>query len=346
MRNFLVKVLIFFLLLNVFVFTISNVKLSDEFLIYKTKGTHYQKIAWNINLLNKSPELIKDSYVFFGPSLVEVGICDSTLKSLGIPAINMGVNHSGDEIELYFVNRISKLKPRKIFLNLSKANIKGLHKMTPLLYTSGELISSGQSINEYFVRFAYKRTAFVLEYWFWKCFKDRDVTGNTSNNGVIYEPTTLDEYAYQGYTDKEMMEKFNEFDDLESSDFVLKGEENQKGFKFLLKKWRRKILYKYDHSEIFNNCTSQKNFVSQSFEIAKTNGIDITELYIPAIMDARQNKFFDKSFYAKREMYNVTSLDQFNFLDSSLYWCNLYHLSKAGAIKFSSELVNKNILTK
>lgn len=83
MRKFLVQLTILSSIVLLTCFLFSQVKFSDEFIIYKTKDTAFKKIGWNINILENYPERIKGSTIFFGSSLVQGAINDSLMQDRG-----------------------------------------------------------------------------------------------------------------------------------------------------------------------------------------------------------------------------------------------------------------------
>jgi len=177
-------------------FLLASIEFNDQFIIDQTKGTSYDKIAWNLNLINNNPEKISESIIFLGPSLVQGGICDSTLNSNGYKSINMGVNHNGAEISSYFVNRLIKYHPKKIYIHLSKYNIPEMHPMTPLMYTPSSLLSNGQEVNFHFITYIFKRLPFVFKYFSWNFFHS-EKRSDQNQYGVVYQKGEYTESDYE-----------------------------------------------------------------------------------------------------------------------------------------------------
>ena len=74
------------------------------------------------------------------------------------------------------------------------------------------------------------------------------------------------------------------------------------------------------------------------------SNIEINHLYIPVIADVNINKDFNELFYNTYDTSPVSSLNNFKFLDSCVYWSDMTHLSKKGSIVFTKELISQGIV--
>ena len=80
MRKFLIKILLFTVLIFSLFSILNHVKFSDDFIIYKVKNTSYHKLAWDLSILKNESNRIKNSTLIFGSSISQTGLCDSTLN--------------------------------------------------------------------------------------------------------------------------------------------------------------------------------------------------------------------------------------------------------------------------
>lgn len=343
MKKFIFNIFIFSIVLIVLCFAIGNVKITDEYICYKTKNTSYEKIAWNLNLINNHPEKINGSILFFGPSLTQAGICDSTFQANKINAINFGTNGAGNEVELFFLEKAIKYKPKKIFLHIYKGEHKDLHNMTPLLYTSVGLLQAGQNVNFNYLSFLFKRASYVLDYFVWELFIENFQVESYSSFGSRGESASVSDEFYAGI-EKETMLDFFESVNLSKNEFRKSTELNRKGFYFNLIKFRRSVIYFLNNFEFVNNIESQNNFDRTAFELSKLRNIEINHLYIPVIADVKIDKDFNELFYNTYDGKPVSSLKNFKFMDSCVYWADMTHLSKKGGIAFTNECIIQGII--
>ena len=304
---------------------IANINISDDYIIEQTAGTGYDKIAWNLNLINNYPERIKGSAIFLGPSLVQGGICDSVLSSKGIPAVNMGVNHRGNEVSFFFIQRIIKHKPRKIYVDLSQSINTGIHPMTPLLYSPYLLINSGQYINVNFINYLSNRVRFVLKYFIWDVFGDKTLENAYHNYGVVYEGDELMPVDVYNSAQNELINTTSHGNGI-------------------MDKIKNIPSVSWVRSHFFYNKSSQCRFLENAFITCSKHNIKISELYVPVVSDAKCTKDFDQSFFAQRKTFSVASVKNFKFLDDISLWRDLHHLNKKGAILFTNELITQRVV--
>ena len=316
MKRFVLNSAIFLAIFSTLAFVIININISDNYIIEKTRGTNYNKIAWNLNLINNHPDRIKGSVIFLGPSIVQGGICDSTISSLGIKSLNLGVNHVGNEVNLFFLKKVLKRSPKKVFIHLYKERVVNLHPMTPLLYSPIDLLRNGQSINIPFASYCFQRLPFVLRFLIWNRSEHSNSKEKYSKYGIEYESGELSNKSYQ---------------------------ELKSGSKFLKKVKNIYHFVSVNASFVFNT-TSQQLFMEEAFKSAQSYGVDFSELYIPDVADARSDRDFDSAFNSPRNIYHLESLKNFSFFDRGAYWYDFHHLSKKGAILFSHELINQKVV--
>jgi hypothetical protein len=343
MKKFLFQVFLFGLAILVLTFAIGHIAISDEYIIHKTKDTSYEKIAWNINLLNNATDKIRGSVVFLGPSLIQGGICDSTLRAHNVKAINMGVNHGGNELELFFLEKVMKHEPKKVYLHLSKETYVKLHPMTPLMFSPAALLKCGQTLNVPFLDFIFKRAAFVLDYLVWKLVHQRNSDAYYSEFGVRYEDNEYSQNEYESISQESAADLF-EYPNLQLNNFRFKSEEGMSGVKMKIKQGIRFLKYSGKNFNLLFNARCQQTFVMKAFEVGKENGVEVAEFYMPVIADAKVGQNFTALSYGERETKSVESLKDFSFLNQGSYWVDMNHLSKKGARKFTEQLLDKGVI--
>lgn len=324
-------------------FCVGSIRITDEYIISKTKGTSYEKIAWNLNLINTHPERIQGSVLFFGPSLVQGGICDSLLIASKVPAINFGTNGAGNEIELFFLKKALPSKPAKVYLHLFKGSHKGLHNMTPLLYDPIMLLSSGQNFNINYLQFLFKRTSYTIDYLASCTFGLNKSSEKFRDYGVVYDEEELDSKRYENINLGEMEDFFESFH-LQKNNFVKSTEKKRTGIFFKGIRLRRNLMYKINNSDLFYNTKSQSKFEQKQFDFCRQYGLVAESFYMPMIADVKAKKEFSLQFYDPLKKGSVLSLTHFNMLDSSVYWSDMTHLSKKGALLFTNELISKGLI--
>ncbi|MBL7931394.1 MAG: hypothetical protein JNL60_05815, partial [Bacteroidia bacterium] len=314
------------------------------YIIYKTNGTSFHKIAWNIDLVNNHPEKVTGKNIFMGSSLVQEGVSDSLLSESGIPSLNCATNGNGNEMVLYFLKRLLPLKPNAIYLQLYKTDKTGLHNLTPMILTPFELLLEGQSINFLFIQYVFKRPYYIVDYLIWKLVgaekvqvKQRDY-GQVSRDSSFYTPS-----SFAAIDTNDMKDYFNFFRP-ELVNYTLVSEEGKEGFQYELKRLARRMYFDFRNLDFVYNGKTQTNFVSEAFDLCAKNNVPVKRLYIPLLADVKINKDFDESFYVPTKNKNILSLKSFTFLDSVIYWGDRAHLSKQGSMLFSQELLRQHLL--
>lgn len=322
MRKLYLNIVLFSLLLGMLILMLTEIELPNNYLIYKTYDTDYKKISWNINLISNNPEKIKDANLFFGPSSIQCGICDSTLIADGANSINMGINHSGKELELFFIEKTGVFKPKAIFVFANKTVIN-LHPMTPLLIKPSTLLKYGQTINLTFFGYLADRTIFVLDYFRWKLSGETIDKIKFNTFGVVYEPGEMTEHEYEIISNKQHP--------------IIIPQESTNIF---TKAWRTWIYFKYNF--IYNGA-SQKNFINKIKETASNYHLPIYAIYTPYCQDSKKTVSVPSTFFL-HEIITTKKLNDFLFLNDAQYWFDEQHLSKSGAIKFTKQLRANEII--
>ena len=343
MKKFIFQVFLFGLAILCLTFAIGHITISDDYIIHKTKDTSYEKIAWNINVLNNDPDKIRGSIVFLGPSLIQDGICDSTLQAHGIKAINMSVNHGGNELELFFLEKVLKHAPKKVYLHLSKEVYVKLHPMAPLMYSPMSLMKCGQTLNVTFIDYLFKRAAYVLDYLVWKLIHESEGKLYYSEFGVRYEKTEYSEAEYDSINQESVVELY-EYPNFQLNSFRFKSEQGMSGPRMTIKQIIRFLKYTGKNLNFLFNARCQQTFVTKAFEAGQENGIEVAEFYMPVIVDAKVGQNFTELSYGQRETKSVESLQNFAFLNQGQYWFNMNHLSKKGALTFTEQLIAQDII--
>ncbi len=344
MKSFLLKILAFTLFLFSICLLLSEIEFSDDFLINRTKDTAYDKVGWNLNKIKNHKEEIKGSNIFFGSSYVLNGLSDSVLNTKKIKSFNFAVRHNGNDLSLFFLKKIIPLQPKEVFFLKGKTGFKNLHKLAPLLYKPSTLVGDGQAINISFVKYLFKRTKLALEYIFFISENNQNINISTSIYGVEYENEPFSETIFKN---KDVVEKLRFEDEgynLHKTNYLYKKEKTANNFFNTLKNLKRKITREYyQRNNWVSNWNSQENFVDTAKEICGENNIPFSQLYMPVVSDVvslekSQNPFFIPLASDAKKIYVFKS---YAFLENKLYWADMHHLSKEGAIVFTNKLVEQ-----
>ncbi|MCL6266240.1 hypothetical protein [Flagellimonas myxillae] len=347
MKRYLRDLLIISVLTLVGCFLLSQKHYSDDFLIHKTIDTHYKKVAWNITLLNERSEVLNGSTVFLGSSIVQGGVNDSILNAQGIKAVNMGVPHNGNELGLYFQKRVlEKANPKKIIYLKGKIPYKGLHKLTPLLYTSSELFEIGQTFNLDYINFVFKKVKLSLEYFFYQLGDQEDygeltefldqLNGQVNTENVISNVTYNDVLNQKGASVND--ENFN----LYLNGYLYQREQQDSKNVQRLKIWKRKAVEMYFGNNFLFNQSNQEKFLAEAIEACRSNKIGVEKLYIPILIDVGQNKGYIRNNFrpsSTDEKVELIQLENLDFLRQIEYWEDRDHLNHLGAQEFTKKIV-------
>ncbi|SNQ44082.1 hypothetical protein [Cellulophaga lytica] len=343
MKNFLIKLLIFNTLIFFVAVILGEVKYSDEFIANKTKGTAYEKVGWNLDIINNYPERIKNSTIFLGSSYVLNGINDSVLSVNDKKVINMAVKHNGNDLGLYFLNRIKKLQPKEVVNLKSKFYTVGFHKLSPLLYRPSEYIANGQTVNLYFVKYLFKRVKLTFEYLLYTPTKTVYKDEMKFFYGVRYAENELDKDYLNNIDNIEKLERLDESGNLYQNGFNYISE----NFESLIirkgKSLLREIKFRLSNNSWLTNSSSQEAFVYRAKEISRLNKFKFSQVYIPVMSDLNINKKYKRSNFLPLESdaSNIYEMKDYSFLNSEIYWVDLHHLSKEGSILFTKVLEKK-----
>ncbi len=326
------------------VLLLDSVKISDDYIVYKTAGTSYHKIAWNLDLINNHPERIKGKLLFMGSSLVQEGISDSLLSFSGFPALNCATNGNGNELVLYFLKRLLPFQPSAVYLQQYKTDKTGLHGLTPMILRPGELLESGQAINLHFVEYMFKRVGHVCDYLLWQAAGTSYTNISYSRYGQVNRDSSI--YSQQSFAaiDTIAMKDYFNFFRPDLVDYTLIKEMNCAGIKIKLKRLGRSLYYGFRNWNFIYNGASQTDFVAKAIELCRNYQITVNRLYVPLLADAKIKKNFDKTFYVPTKNKSTLSLANFSFLDSAIYWNDRAHLSRKGSVAFTVKLVEDGIV--
>ncbi|MDC6366859.1 MULTISPECIES: hypothetical protein [Flavobacteriaceae] len=346
MRKFLVQLIVLSAVLLAVCFGLSCVKFSDGFIVHKTKDTAYKKIGWNLNLIKNKPERIKNSTIFLGSSLVQGAINDSLLVLSGVNAINMGVPHNGNEIGLYFTERLKNMSPKEIIILKGKTPFKGLHKMTPLLYTSITLLGNGQGINSDYIQFIFKKSKLCLEYLFFNLSSSETEYENYNkflqkSYGVIYDKHEIPQHVYDYTMANFSGKKSDQYYNLYQNDFLYTNETDDNSVTNYLKVAKRRLVKKvWVESDFINNVGAQERFVQSIIQIGIDNKIAIRKIYIPKLVDVNTYSGYVRDDYQKvpSDSVGVYSLQDYGFLKSREHWADFDHLDESGANLYTQQI--------
>lgn len=354
MKRFLLQFgaisLVFLLLCTV----LSSLTYSERFIMYKTLDTPYKKVAWNLSLIEKHPERLKNSTVFLGSSLVQGAIQDSLLQANNIPALNMAVPHNGNDLNLYFFERIMPYNPKKIFWLKGKVPYTGLHKLTPLLYKPAGLLSKGQGLNSSFIRYFFKRVKLSMEFIGFQLFQGEWKPSSSEQAflnrpyGYIIAPGALDSEVFASYQQKSNS-RTDEYFNLYLNEFKYQKELGEGGIGHTVQYWKRKLVHQgYLKSNFLRNVGAQEAFVSQALAQGQENQIELTKLYVPLLVDAfdYSQVSYKRSFYQNTKTdaeVPVYSLNEFSFLSRADLWSDEDHVNEEGAFLFTNALIQARI---
>lgn len=350
MKRFLLQFGTISLVFLIICTVLSSLTYSERFIMYKTLDTPYKKVAWNLNVIEKHPERLKNSTVFLGSSLVQGAIQDSLLQAKNIAAVNMAVPHNGNDLNLYFFERILPLNPEKVVWLKGKVPYTGLHKLTPLLYKPGTLLSKGQGLNSSFIHYFFKRVKLSMEFIGFQLFQGEwkptssEQTFLNRPYGYIIAPGALEQEVFVSYQQKGNA-RTDEYFNLYLNDFKYQKELGADGIGHTVQNWKRKLVHKgYLKSNFLRNVGAQEAFVSQAVDQGLENQIELTKLYVPLLVDAfdYSQASYRRSFYQKTttdEQVPVNSLNAFTFLGQADLWSDEDHVNEEGAFLFTNALI-------
>ncbi|MCB0695805.1 MAG: hypothetical protein KDC07_00490 [Chitinophagaceae bacterium] len=329
MKKFLSKISLFLLVLLACLIGLSQIHISDEFVIEKTHETSYEKLAWDLKKL-QHPETLNDANIFIGPSLVQGDVNDSMLTASGIYSVNMAINHNGFDLDHYVAKRIMEVsKTEKMFLYRPRDGGSMLHPMMPLLVSPIDYACTYHQFPVTFIRKYFpKRVYFAMQYLWSKVFP-----GN-----AIYQPSA---YGWRGEVNTVIGSmKDNEAaieEEIARREDFGKTRINKDGTFYTpstIKSYWRKTLYYYrGAAEPIRRIT---------VESAQKYNIPVSEIYMPvyddAIIDSRTD---NKTFFRQISGYDYDcfTLSSYSFLNDSNLWFDHHHLNSNGAVMFTDSLI-------
>ena len=330
MKRFLTNSIFFILLLFVCLISICEIKISDKKIIEISCETAYEKIAWNLILLNTDSQRISNSYVFIGPSTTMNGINDSLLSTKGFKSINFGVNHSGADLDYYFTKKLLLLNPKKIFIQRFPTNIGIFHPMMPLLMSPCDFIFNFKQITIPFVfNYIPKRFYFVI--------KSLVTFGNQKTKNYLVKkygrrPSGLSHMIMSPEQDIKLI---NEKRFLRLSNKIESIGENgiKKSNHFYKNIWRGILSF-----FLFGNGESVKKL---TIELCNQKNINLTEIYIPNYADAIfDSKYIDTNYFSRPISIKNKCLyvKNVSFLANYTYWGDNDHLNTKGSNIFTSSI--------
>lgn len=346
MKNFIIKVFIFSILIFAICFGLSEIKFSDEFLINQTKDTAYEKVAWNLNMISNNKDKIEGSQVFFGSSYVLNGLNDSVLNDQDIKSINFAIKHNGNELSLYFLKRVLEHHPSEVIFLKGKIGFQKLHKLTPLLYTPSTLLSDGQSINFFFISYLFKRSKLALDYIFFNLKAMANSNLNFNKFGISYEETVLSEEEFYNLKNQNRLKLEHERFNIYKKNFLFDSELDDLSFINQLKGVKRYITFHFfTENNLLNNYVSQENFVNTAKELALNHNVKFSQLYMPVVTDVILEQSVGDEFFMpiSSDADKIYSLRNYYFLNNPSYWTDYRHLSKKGSIIFTNNFIKQNL---
>ena len=334
MKKFLKKLFGVSVLIFLVIIAICETSISDQNVIRLTQNTSYEKIAWNVRLINDNHEKITNSSIFIGPSWLQGGINDSMLNSFGYKSINMGVNHGGADLDYYFVRRIIEYRPNFVFLHRFPMGQGVFHPMMPLLMSPIEYFRNFNNTSTDFVfKFIPKRLYFVLKSVF-SAFDDKDssfVNKNINNYG--WRPEGYSHINFdQIKTNGSLSEKISLNDRIKNEIF------NKSGVlvypnNYIKNTWR------YVYSNF--SCGNGEDARIRTIAMCDNAHVKVAEIYIPnfpdACFDAKldSNKYFFRRQGISKPCYHLKNVA---FLSNQNYWFDQDHLNTKGSCLFTDSI--------
>jgi hypothetical protein len=337
MKQFIRRVLGFVLLIVITVLLICEIQIPDYQVIRITENTSYEKIAWNLRIINNDRSKITNSSIFIGPSWLQGGISDSMLNANGIKSLNMGVNHAGADLDYYLVSRIIKYKPKYIFLHRFPYGQGVFHPMMPLLMSPLKYFSNFKNTSSDFLfKFIPKRFYFVLKYLYDQLFDNNQLNTATKNKkfrfgwrpeGLFH--INLDHNKVNELKDEKITlnarinaEIFNE-----NNILVVKNNAIKNG-------WRRV------YSNFFTG--NGEDARSKTIALCEADNIEVAELYIPHFADAcydaklDSNQYFFRKKGVSKPCYHLKNV---SFLSNQDCWYDIDHLNTKGSCLFTDSIM-------
>jgi hypothetical protein len=290
----------------VFIFVISNFKLSPNYIYQKFENTQYNKINWFLQRI-ESGEFKKNRYkaVFFGSSQCYYGINDSIL---GQGYLNLGMNTPSRDLDLFMQSTFEKSGGKadsyySVF-DGSRLVSYGIHPLMSYLVTPIWLLDHGQSL-------------YSLHFWKFVLLRFQHIVQSVFNKSDHFK--VFNRKYGVGYLDVNISE-------------------NRKpsiNFKFQLTRYNdRRLVSTWD--EFRNNIASQWNFYDSTVKI-KSSYLLFTPGFNNNNVIEKQLESF-KKIPGLIEVRSISLKDYSEFTNNNANWVDPGHLNRVGAIKFTLKL--------
>jgi hypothetical protein len=332
MKNFIILIFKYSVLICLVIALICEVHIPDKKVV-ELVPRDYSKVIWNINAINKRPEIFKESIVFIGSSLVNEGISDSLLCSRGIKAVNLGVSRAGFDLDYYFTQRILKFNPKSIYLVRMPNGSSLSHPVTPLLMSPLEHLRTFKQLNfDFITSYIPKRLYFVINSFF---LVQKSATKTQlklyGSSSAVNKDFKMDDKTLNIFIEKSLFKvKKIEFEYID-----LDGIHKTRGaLKNLCRKFN--AFFVSGNAELIR---------TQNAQICTKKNIFVNEIYIPNFANAYLNRkkiYTSKTFLAHPKL-RCIHINDVSFLNNFNYWNNLDHLNYDGALIFTDSLITRII---
>lgn len=333
MKKFLFLICQYLVLISLVIALICEVHIPDKKVV-ELVPSDYSKVIWNINTINKRPQIFKGSTVFIGSSLVDEGISDSLLCARGIKAVNLGVSRAGFDLDYYFTRRILKYNPKSIYL-VRMPNGSGLnHPVTPLLMSPLDHLRTFKQLNfDFITSYIPKRLYFVINSFFnVKNSPTKTQLKLYGSSSAVNKDFKIDDGPLHILIENSMLKfkkmefEYIDFDGIHKTRGVVKN-----------------VFRKFIAFFVSGNAELVR---TQNVKICTEKNIFISEIYIPNFADAylsSNNKLVLKTFVAN-PMLRCVQINDVSFLNDFKYWNNIDHLNYDGALRFTDSLITRIIV--
>lgn len=347
MKDFLKQITIFGSVVFTLVIAMDQITFSDDFICHKTSGTEYEKVIWNLHMLNNESEKLQGSTIFLGSSLVQGGINDSIGHLKDLKVYNFAVPHNGYDLNLYFAERLKSHNPHAFVFLQEKNSYGGLHKLTPLVNRPSDLLRWGQSINFHFVNYLFKRAKLSTEYVVYAIGKQRfDGLRKPREFGIVFDNKEF--VKGQEFTDSFLdgLQRRDEYLNLFQNDFLYAYERQWKeSLQFLRKIKRKTVNSLWVNNNWVKNNKSQQAFLRTSKEWTESEGILFAKVYVPVLSDVVDAKNYTRTYFEQQpgSAAEVLTLENFSFLKRPGFWSDNAHVNETGARLFSERIFDKYV---
>ena len=335
MKAFLFRITLLIFLFALCLISFCEIIIPDDKIIEMTKETGYEKIAWDLNLINHDSARISNSIIFIGSSWVQGGINDSILCTKGRGKfINLAVSYGGADLDYYLINKIIKFHPKKILIQRFPKGQKVFHKMMPLLMSPIEYIITFGQCNTHFI-FTYipERFFFVI-----KSLLPKDEI--FSNHFFKYYGRRSEGFKYvicEDFNKKTIILNKKAERQLNKVEFInsdgVKQNINSKNVYNNI--WRVFLSYTiFGNGEVVRKST---------IELCNSKNIDVNEFYVPHYADAIfDEKNIDTNYFCRPDGFKNKCIFIKNvaFLANQKNWLDPDHLNSVGSNVFTDSIYN------